>query len=56
VDGPSTSGSWPDWRFDVLRDSDVRKSASLMLKTAIASCWFAENGPAEGEAAAAKIF
>ena len=40
---------------DVLRDSDVRKSASLMLKAAIASCWFAENGPAEGAAAAAKI-
>jgi hypothetical protein len=39
----------------VLRDSDVRKSASLMLKAAIASCWFAEDGPAKGEAAAVKI-
>jgi hypothetical protein len=39
----------------VLRDSDVRKSASLVLKAAMASCWFAENGPAEGEAAAVEI-
>ena len=39
----------------MLPDSDVRKSASLMLKAAIASCWFAEDGPAKGEAAAVKI-
>jgi hypothetical protein len=43
-------------RAGVLQDADVRKSADLMLKVAIAACWLGQDGPGDGKAETLRIF